>query len=88
MVLPLLRADFALSDTVLPAEPVRCPISVWSATEDPYVTEERLERWRELTTLECRVRQFPGSHFFIRTAWEQVVEALREELPGWCPAGR
>jgi len=86
LVLPVLRADFALADTVLPAEPLRCPISVWSATEDSHVTGERLAGWRELTR-ECRGRQFPGGHFFIRTAWEQVVAALREELPGWFPAG-
>ncbi|HSP80352.1 MAG TPA: thioesterase domain-containing protein, partial [Myxococcaceae bacterium] len=85
MVLPTLRADFAIADGVLPAEPVRCPLSAWSGTEDPHVTPETLERWRELTTGEVRTRIFPGRHFFLRTARDSLLAALSEELTGWCP---
>lgn len=85
MVLPMLRADFAVADTLMPATPVRCPLSAWAGLEDPHVTREQQERWRELTTAEFRTRTFPGKHFFLRTAREALLAALREELVRWYP---
>ncbi|QRO02649.1 thioesterase [Archangium violaceum] len=85
MVLPSLRADFSVADTLLPATPVRCPISAWSGEEDPHVTQESLDAWGELTTEELRLRWFPGKHFFLRTVREPLLAALREELVRWCP---
>jgi surfactin synthase thioesterase subunit len=85
MVLPTLRADFAIADTVTPALPVACPLSAWAGEEDPYVPAGDLEHWRELTTGEFRTRVFPGRHFFLRTAREPLLAALREELVRWCP---
>ena len=85
MVLPLLRADFAIADSVLPALPVRCPITVFGGNEDPYVTVSSLETWRALTSGEFRTRVFPGKHFFLRTAREPLLAALREELVRWAP---
>ncbi|EPX56040.1 microcystin synthetase associated thioesterase [Cystobacter fuscus DSM 2262] len=85
MVLPTLRADFAIADAVMPALPVRCPISVYGGLEDPYVTLSMLEPWSELTTGEFRTRSFPGKHFFLRTAREPLLNALREELVRWAP---
>jgi surfactin synthase thioesterase subunit len=85
MVLPMLRADFGIADTVLPLEPVRCPVSAWAGLEDPHVPPEDLEHWRELTTGEFRLRHFPGRHFFLRTARDSLLAALREELVRWCP---
>lgn len=85
MILPSLRADFAIADSVLPALPVRCPITAFGSHEDPHVPLAELERWNELTTGEFRSRHFPGKHFFIRTAREPLLAALREELVRWCP---
>jgi medium-chain acyl-[acyl-carrier-protein] hydrolase len=85
MVLPTLRADFALADAVLPSSPVSCPLSAWSGTEDPHVPPEKLERWRELTSGEFRTRLFPGKHFFLRTARDALLASLTEELTRWCP---
>lgn len=85
MVLPTLRADFAIADSVLPAVPVRCPITVFGGDEDPYVTVSALEKWRALTSGEFRTRVFTGKHFFLRTAREPVLTAVREELVRWAP---
>ncbi|WP_257458980.1 thioesterase II family protein [Archangium lipolyticum] len=85
MVLPSLRADFAIADSVLPATKVSCPISAWSGEEDPHVTQEGFDGWGELTTGDIRLRRFPGKHFFLRTAREPLLAALREELIRWCP---
>lgn len=88
LVLPLLRADFSLADTVLPAQPVSCPLAIWSGVEDPHVTQEGLDRWGELTTGEVFHRRFPGKHFFLRSARDQVLQALREEIARWAPDPR
>jgi surfactin synthase thioesterase subunit len=88
MVLPILRADFALAETALPARPVDCPLAVWSSPDDPHATREEVERWSELTTGEVRRREFPGNHFFLRTARTQVLRALSEELVRWSPPPR
>ena len=86
MVLPLLRADFAIADTVLPALPVRCPISAYGSDDDPHVPLKDLERWSELTMSgDFRSRRFPGKHFFLRTAREPLLAALREDIVRWCP---
>ncbi|QRK05974.1 thioesterase [Archangium violaceum] len=85
MILPSLRADFSIADGMLPAVPVRCPLSAFGALEDPHVPLSELEYWRELTTGEFRFRHFPGKHFFMRTAREPLLAALREEIVRWCP---
>ncbi len=83
MVLPLLRADFAIADVVLPAQPVPCPITVFGAHQDTHVPLEALERWRELTTGDFRAHHFPGNHFFLRTSREPLLAALRNEIALW-----
>ena len=52
LMLPLLRADFALSESYIyrPVEPLECPLSVYGGTQDAEVTRAQLEAWRELTT--------------------------------------
>ncbi|HYO55363.1 thioesterase II family protein [Archangium sp.] len=85
IVLPVLRADFSIADTVLPCVPVRCPISAFGSLEDPHVSIPDLHYWRELTMGEFRFRHFPGKHFFLRTSREPLLAALREELVRWCP---
>ena len=85
MVLPSLRADFAIADAVLPVLPVRCPLSIYGGLEDNHAMPDTLEPWRELTTGDFRVRTFPGKHFFMRTAREPLLAALREDIARWCP---
>jgi medium-chain acyl-[acyl-carrier-protein] hydrolase len=87
MVLPILRADFALADSMLPAIPVNCPLIAYGGDEDPHVPLSALEPWRELTRGEFRSRVFPGKHFFLRTAREPLLAALHEDLSRWAPDG-
>jgi surfactin synthase thioesterase subunit len=89
LLLPLMRADFAIAETpAFDAPALPCPFAVWGGTEDPYVSASSLERWREETAGDFHVRRFPGGHFFLRTAREPVLQALREQLDSWMrPAG-
>lgn len=84
LLLPLMRADFAIAETpAFDAPPLPCPVAVWGGVEDPHVSPSELEHWREETTGGFQVRLFPGSHFFMRSAREQVLQALREQLDLW-----
>lgn len=85
MVLPTLRADFAIADGVMPAQPVGCPLIAYGGDQDPHAPLDSLEKWRELTRGEFRTRVFSGKHFFLRTAREPLLTALREDLTRWMP---
>jgi medium-chain acyl-[acyl-carrier-protein] hydrolase len=88
LLLPLIRADFAISETpAFDAPPLPCSFAVWGGAEDTHVSPSDLELWREETTGGVHVRLFPGGHFFLRTAREQVLQALREQLDSWARPG-
>src|SRR4029077_857524 len=61
IVIPLLRADFALYETyVYSAEPpLNCPISAFGGLQDSKVTRSDLEAWRDQTTGAFSLRMLP-----------------------------
>lgn len=82
LMLPLLRADFAVAQTYtyVPEPPQFCPISVYGGREDQSVLPESLEGWREQTTGPFSLRLFPGDHFFLHTAESLVIQTITDEL--------
>jgi medium-chain acyl-[acyl-carrier-protein] hydrolase len=80
--LPMLRADFAVSETYhwSPGPPLSCPISVFGGLHDPMATQEELHAWKGHSTAGCRVRTFEGDHFFLHTAPERVLLAIDADL--------
>jgi surfactin synthase thioesterase subunit len=82
LMLPLLRADFALCETYThkPAGPLQCPLSVYGGTQDVDVAREQLEAWREVTTGAFSLRIFPGDHFFLTSAEPLLLSAVAHEL--------
>jgi len=86
LLLPTLRADFALAWWENGNHPVKLdvPISAMGAVGDEHVPVAKLEGWREETrSPDFRVRHFPGGHFFIRQQQEALVAAVREDLQRW-----
>jgi len=86
LVLPMLRADFAIAFTENGTEPpkLEVPISVIGSPEDKHVPTENLEGWRDETThADVRVRLFPGGHFFIKSQRDAIVAHIGEELTRW-----
>ncbi len=67
VLLPALRADFQMIETYAYVEepPLDVPMLVLGGTDDPVVSAGQLMEWRQYTTQDCSVRQFPGSHFFV-----------------------
>jgi len=88
LVLPALRADILVLEThkYVPGPPLDCPLSCLGGDEDRHVSREDLEAWRDETRGPCTVRTFPGRHFFIDSAREAVLDALRQDLLPWTGA--
>ena len=82
IVLPFLRADFALYETyVYSAEPpLSCPISAFGGLQDGKVSRSDLEAWRDQTTASFSLRMFPGDHFFLNTTQPLLLQMLSQEL--------
>jgi surfactin synthase thioesterase subunit len=82
LVLPTLRADFAVCETYAYAagRPLDCPISALGGSRDDTVDRGDLEGWRAETTGRFRVRILPGNHFFVQSARPLLLEELRRTL--------
>ncbi len=83
-LLPMMRADFAVSETYRwsPGTPLGCPVLVLGGSRDSLATPGELGAWREHSTAGCEVRMYDGGHFYLHEeAREQVLTALAAELP-------
>ena len=79
---PILRADFELCETYTfrEDEPLDVPISAFGGLEDPDVSRDDLMAWKEHTRGPFKLRMFPGGHFFLNGARQQLVHAVSEDL--------
>ncbi len=82
MLLPTIRADFALRDryTYRDEPPVNCPITAFGGMADPHVDGVMLRAWRQHTRERFQLWLFQGDHFFIRGSQEIVLETLSSVL--------
>lgn len=82
LFLPLLRADFSVYEsfayTLEP--PFHCPISAFGGRDDHEVPVASLIAWKDHTVSTFGLHQFPGGHFFLRDAQEQVLQIIIDEL--------
>jgi medium-chain acyl-[acyl-carrier-protein] hydrolase len=82
LIMPLLRADFALGETYRYAHepPLDVPISAYAGRQDDEVTVDEVEAWREQTAAAFRLQVFPGDHFFVNGDRALVLAELSREL--------
>jgi medium-chain acyl-[acyl-carrier-protein] hydrolase len=87
LLLPMLRADFSLTETNEYAEepPLEMPISVFGGLEDPVVERFELTAWRDQTTRALTLRMLPGGHFFVQSARSLLLSSLAEDLEESAP---
>ncbi len=80
VMLPILRADFALYETYLYSTepPLNCPISAFGGLQDRRVSASDLEAWRSQTSASFSLRMFPGDHFFLKQPL--LLQVLSQEL--------
>jgi medium-chain acyl-[acyl-carrier-protein] hydrolase len=82
IVLPSLRADFALYESYryLSGLPLSCPISTFGGLSDQRVSHRDLEAWRDQTLASFSIRMFPGDHFYLKKTETLLLQALSREL--------
>lgn len=82
LLLPLLRADFALCETYTyrPGLLLPCPISALGGLQDEGVPRESLLAWREHTEGSFRAHFFPGDHFYLHREQPRVLATLLADM--------
>lgn len=82
LVLPGLRADLTLVEGYVyhPGAALPCPIAAFGGIADAEATDAELVGWRQQTTTGLSVRMFPGGHFYLQTAHEELMKILTDTL--------
>ena len=82
MILPALRADYTAVETYRHDSGfvLRCPVTVFTGTSDPRVTDAEARAWEPLTTGGFRIERFPGGHFYLDGAERAVAATLLRDL--------
>jgi medium-chain acyl-[acyl-carrier-protein] hydrolase len=79
LVLPLVRADMRLLDSLTAralVRPVRCPIIAYGGADDAGVPEPQLAAWAQQTLAGFRRRMFAGGHFFLFEEGARFLDLL------------
>ncbi len=81
MMLPILRADFALLQTFprAPHAPLPLEVVTLGGDDDPAATPERMRTWQAFARAPLREYRLPGGHFFIDEHLDDVLAILRGE---------
>ena len=84
LMLPLLRADFAVTQTYSYAEgpPLDCPLTALGGLQDEELKRESVAPWGEYTTASFSLHMLPGGHFFLHSSQGALLEILARELEG------
>jgi medium-chain acyl-[acyl-carrier-protein] hydrolase len=84
IMLPVLRADFAVYETYLYSSepPLDCLVSSFGGLQDQKVSHGDLEAWRDQTRASFSLQMFPGDHFFLNTIQPHLLQVLSQELCG------
>lgn len=82
LLIPLLRADFAVGETYKyhAEQPLECSFTVFGGVEDPEAQHAHLTPWREQTSARYKLHILPGDHFFVQTAHSEIARIIAEEL--------
>jgi medium-chain acyl-[acyl-carrier-protein] hydrolase len=82
LMLPTLKADFSVIETYehRVRTPLPIPMTVFGGVDDEVVPPPALEGWREHSSEGCRLRLFPGDHFFPHSATADITAAITQVL--------
>ncbi|MEV4506446.1 thioesterase II family protein [Streptomyces klenkii] len=83
--LPVLRADLEVCNSYRwrPRRPLDCPMTAFSASDDPVADAAEVEAWRAYTTSSFLRHPVQGDHFFLTgdgPARQRLLRELRGEL--------
>lgn len=81
LMLPMLRADFTLSDRFSEADPapLDIPMVAFAGTEDAEATPAEVEGWRRVAGAGFVRHDLPGGHFFLHEHRRRIVEVIAND---------
>lgn len=81
-LLPVLRADFAVSESyrAVDAPRLTIPVTVFGGQADPLTEPDELLAWREATSGPFALKIFPGGHFFLTESPEPILDVVQAVL--------
>ena len=81
-LLPAFRADYKALETYICSEgaPFDFPVLVLGGVQDDQVGRASLQAWSTYARAGFRLEMFPGDHYFIHTAQNQVLQILGADL--------
>lgn len=82
LLLPTLKADFALVDTYeyLEDVPLEVPLNIFGGLEDREIDRASLEAWTRETRAAFRLSMFSGDHFFLNGQASRLCELIGQAL--------
>lgn len=82
LMMPVLRADFAIADTYRCAAEVTldCPTTAFCGVDDGEAPPTDVVAWRRHVRAAFAVRFLPGDHFFVNTARAELLAQLTSSL--------
>ena len=82
--LPMLRADVTLFETHEWVEepPLDCPMSIFGGRDDASLSYEELAGWAMHSTKPGQPKLFPGGHFYLQTARQELLAEINHSLAG------
>ncbi|MFD4431316.1 thioesterase II family protein [Nocardia sp. NPDC058497] len=82
LILPTIRADYRAIESYRyePGAPLSAPIHAFLGDNDPQVTVDEAEAWREHTTADFGLHLYRGGHFYLNTHAAAVIAEIRDIL--------
>lgn len=82
MLLPIVRNDYKAAETYVykDGEPLRCPVTAFTGHDDPKVSVEEADAWREHTTGPAVLHVYDGGHFFLTKHQAAVLAVISGSL--------
>ena len=82
MLSPILRADIEICETYeyKHKPPLQCAITAFGGLQDPDISREQLEGWRDYTSSSFTVRMLPGDHFFVHSSMPVLLQMIAQDL--------
>jgi medium-chain acyl-[acyl-carrier-protein] hydrolase len=82
LMLPILRADFAVYGTYVYAAdvPLDMGITAFGGKQDQEVSVQDLAAWRDQTRSAFALSILPGNHFFIHSEQDLLLQMLSQDL--------
>ncbi|SCL34964.1 Surfactin synthase thioesterase subunit [Micromonospora nigra] len=84
LVLPSIRADFAIDDAYRCADttPLDCPVAVIGGDVDPVVPADALGRWADVTRAAVTTHVLPGGHFYFQDQVDDFLSLVTTVVDG------